>query len=130
MLPHFPVIRENKTATKVRMVFDAAAKFNGKCLSDAVLSGPKLQRDPVDILIRFCRAPVAISADIIPKCFCKLSLKKKTDGITDFFGAISTSHDSQIFTSSFAYTIWKYSFSILCPACPAFTSVFPNSSLS
>lgn len=64
LLPHFPVIRNEKTTTKVRIVFDAAAKLNGKSLNDAVLSGPKLQRELVDVLIRFRRAPVAISADI------------------------------------------------------------------
>ena len=38
-LPHFPVIRQDRTTTKVRMVFDAAAKDNGKCLNDAVRLG-------------------------------------------------------------------------------------------
>jgi hypothetical protein len=30
-LPHFPVIRHDRTTTKVRIVFDAATKDNGKC---------------------------------------------------------------------------------------------------
>ena len=63
-LPHFPVIREDKTTTKVRVVFDAATKYNGKSLNDGILPGPKLQRELVDVLIRFWRAPVALSADI------------------------------------------------------------------
>ena len=63
-LPHFPVIREDKTTKKVRVVFDAAAKYNGKSLNDGILPGPNLQRELVDVLIRFRRAPVALSADI------------------------------------------------------------------
>ncbi len=63
-LPHFPVVREDKSTTKVRVVFDAAAKYEGKCLNDAILPGPKLQLEIVDVLLRFRRAPVAISADI------------------------------------------------------------------
>ena len=52
-LPHFPVIREDRETTKVRIVFDSAAKCNGKSLNDAMLTGPKLQRDVVEILLRF-----------------------------------------------------------------------------
>ena len=63
-LPHFPVIRQDRTTTKVRMVFDAASKDNGKCLNDAVRPGPKLQRELTDVLTRFRRAPIALSGDI------------------------------------------------------------------
>ena len=63
-LPHFPVIRQDRTTTKVRMVFDAAAKENGKSLNDAVRTGPKLQRELTDVLTRFRRAPIALSGDI------------------------------------------------------------------
>ena len=63
-LPHFPVVKEDRVTTKVRMVFDAAAKHDGKSLNDAIWPGPKLQRDLVDVLTRFHRAPVALSADI------------------------------------------------------------------
>ena len=57
-------------------MFDAAAKLNGKCLNDAVFSGPKLQRDLVNVLIRFRRAPVAISADI-SQMFLQVKLKEE-----------------------------------------------------
>ena len=67
-LPHFPGIRDDKDTTKVRIVFDAAAKHDGKSLNDAVLPGPKLQRELVDVLYRFRQAPVALSGDISQMC--------------------------------------------------------------
>jgi glycerol-3-phosphate cytidylyltransferase-like family protein len=75
-LPHFPVIRNDKTTSKVRIVFDAAAKHDGKCLNDAVLPGPKLQRELVDVLCRFRRAPVALSADI-SQMFLQVGLRSQ-----------------------------------------------------
>ncbi|KAK3704311.1 hypothetical protein QZH41_007495 [Actinostola sp. cb2023] len=33
-LPHFPVVREEKQTTKVRIVYDSAAKYEGICLND------------------------------------------------------------------------------------------------
>ena len=64
LLPHFPVIRPDKDTTKVRVVFDAAMKCEGKSLNDVIRPGPKLQREVVDVLTRFRRAPIALTADI------------------------------------------------------------------
>jgi hypothetical protein len=75
-LPHFPVVRAEKTTTKVRVVFDAAAMSNGKCLNDAILPGPKLQKETNDVLLRFRRAPVALSADIA-QMFLQVKLKEE-----------------------------------------------------
>ena len=63
-LLHFLVVREDKSTTKVRLVFDANAQHKGKSLNDAILPGPKLQRELFDVLIRFRRASVALAADI------------------------------------------------------------------
>lgn len=63
-LPHFAVIREDKETTKVRIVYDSAATYDGASLNDKMLTGPKLQRDITEILIRFRRAPVALNGDI------------------------------------------------------------------
>ena len=41
-LPHFPVLRPDKSTTKTLIVFDASAKFNDVSLNDIVLQGPKL----------------------------------------------------------------------------------------
>ena len=63
-MPHFPVVNENKSTTKIRIVFDASAPFKGTCLNDAIHSGPKLQQDLIDLLIRFRLKAVALTMDI------------------------------------------------------------------
>ena len=63
-LPHFPVLRPDKTTTKTRIVFDGAAQFAGTSLNDKILPGPKLQQDLVSVLLRFRRYPVALVCDI------------------------------------------------------------------
>lgn len=75
-LPHFPVIREDKATTKVRTVFDSAAKFKGRSLNDMMHSGPKLQNDLVDILVRFRSEPVALVGDIC-EMFMQVGLAEK-----------------------------------------------------
>ncbi|XP_065190931.1 uncharacterized protein LOC135821860 [Sycon ciliatum] len=63
-LPHFPIVRMDKSTTKVRMVFDAAAHYQGISLNDAILPGPKLQRELFDVLLRFRRNSVALVCDV------------------------------------------------------------------
>ena len=63
-LPHFPVVRMDKSSTKVRIVFDCSAKCEGVSLNDMIHTGPKLQKDLFDVLIRFRRNPVALACDI------------------------------------------------------------------
>ena len=63
-LPHFPVVRLDKSTTKVRIVLDGAARYDGKSLNDVIQPGPKLQQDLVDVLLRFRRYPVALVCDI------------------------------------------------------------------
>jgi len=63
-LPHFAIVRPEKTTTKTRVVFDACAKFNGLLLNNVICQGPKLQRDIFHVLLRFRRFPVALVCDI------------------------------------------------------------------
>ncbi|XP_065182163.1 uncharacterized protein LOC135812873 [Sycon ciliatum] len=74
-LPHFPVVRDDKETTKVRIVFDAAAKWDGRSINDEMHSGPALQTDLVKVLIRFCSEPVALVADI-SEMFLQVMLRK------------------------------------------------------
>ena len=50
-LPHFPVVRLDRATTKIRIVFDASAKFGKISLNDVIYQGPKLQRDLNDVLL-------------------------------------------------------------------------------
>lgn len=64
-IPHHAICKREGDATKIRVVFDASAKGpTGMSLNHALLPGPKLQRDIVDILIRFRLFRHAFTADI------------------------------------------------------------------
>ena len=77
------MVREDKSTTKVRVVFDAPAKYEGRCLNDAILPEPKLQLEIVDVLLRFRRAPVAISADIA-EMFLQVRLREEDQAFDRF----------------------------------------------
>ncbi|CAK1583275.1 unnamed protein product [Parnassius mnemosyne] len=65
-LPHHAVIREDKSTTKVRVVFDALCKGNnGISLNDTLMIGPKLQQDLRHIILKWRMHPICLSADIV-----------------------------------------------------------------
>ncbi|XP_065677463.1 uncharacterized protein LOC124808610 [Hydra vulgaris] len=74
-LPHFPILRPDKSTTKVRIVFDGSAKFNGKSINDVIYQGPKLQQDLVTVLLRFRKYPVALACDI-EEMYLKIGIHK------------------------------------------------------
>lgn len=64
-LPHHAIVRENRTTTKQRTVYDASAKTtNGFSLNDRCLSGPTIQPELVNIFTRWRTYKIALSADI------------------------------------------------------------------
>ena len=50
-LPHRAVVRENKSTTKVRIVYDASAKNKGPSLKECLYKGPCLNPLLYDILL-------------------------------------------------------------------------------
>jgi len=48
-LPHHCVVREDKSTTKLRIVYNASAMENGPALNDCLHTGPPLTPDILDI---------------------------------------------------------------------------------
>ena len=65
-LPHHAVVREDKTTTKVRIVFKRSAKLDSEELSinECLERRPNLVLSLFDILARFRSHPYALVADI------------------------------------------------------------------
>ena len=72
-LPHRPVIREDKSTTKVRMVFDASSKIEGPSLNECLYPGPSLTESLFGVLLRFRLYRYAFISDI-EKAFLQISL--------------------------------------------------------
>lgn len=96
-LPHRPVIRLQSTSTKVRPVFDASAKgFNKISLNDAMEAGPSLIPNLVEILLRFRRWQVALTADIT-KAFLQIGVSRQDRNVHRFLW----NHNGKIRTMRF-----------------------------
>ena len=63
-LPHHGVYKNTIRESKLRVVFDSATVFNGKCLNDALISGPNLLNDLPTVLIKFREGAIAVTSDI------------------------------------------------------------------
>ena len=73
-LPHHPVYQVDKTTTKVRPVFDGAAKTKfGPSLNDVLEAGPNLNPDLLSVLMRFRKHKIAWIADT-EKAFLNIAL--------------------------------------------------------
>ena len=83
-MPHRPVVRLNSSSTKIRPVFDDSAKGpNGISLNDCMLTGPSLNPDLVEILIRFRCWPYVVTADIV-KAFLQISVHSQDKNVHRF----------------------------------------------
>ena len=63
-LPHFQVVRMDRTTTKLRIVFDFLAKTDSLSLNDAICAEPNLQKKLFCLLIRLRRNPLTLACDI------------------------------------------------------------------
>ena len=74
-LPHHAAVRQDKETTKVRVVYDASARFNGPSLNDCLHPGPRFDQRIFDLLLRFRIHRVGLIADI-EKAFLMVSVAK------------------------------------------------------
>nr|XP_024219630.1 uncharacterized protein LOC112211706 [Halyomorpha halys] len=65
VIPHHGVWQVKPQGTKLRVVFDASNSAGAVSLNDVLMSGPKLQQDLSDILIRFRSYPIALTGDLV-----------------------------------------------------------------
>lgn len=64
-LPHHAVIKESSSTTKVRIVFDASCKSSdGYSLNDKLQTGPRIQQDLMDILLRWRKHKIVLVSDV------------------------------------------------------------------
>ena len=82
-MPHRPLIEDN-VSSKIRSVFDAsAAGPNGISLNDGLESGPSLIPDLVEILLRFRRWDIVLTADIT-KAFLQIGVQRLDQDVHRF----------------------------------------------
>lgn len=76
-MPHQAVVRHESQTTKMRVVFDASSSLAGRLsLNDVLESGPNLNPELIDLLLRFRTHNIAAVADI-EKAFLQVSLTKE-----------------------------------------------------
>ena len=75
-MPHHPVIRQDKSTTKIRIVYDGSATSKDGVLSlnDCLQVGPNLIPKLFNVLIQFRCHPIALVGDI-EKAFLMISIK-------------------------------------------------------
>ncbi|GFU58478.1 integrase catalytic domain-containing protein [Trichonephila clavipes] len=84
-LPHRPIVKDDNITTKIRPVFDASARVTGQSsLNDLLYKGSNLIEQILDILDRFRRYPIELSADI-EKAFLQLGITPKHKDFLRFF---------------------------------------------
>lgn len=87
-LPHRPVVKMSSVSTKIRPVFDASACGpNSLSLNDCMQTGPNLLPLLSDVLMRFRRCRIALSADI-EKAFLQISVRPEDRDVHRFLWKI------------------------------------------
>jgi len=93
-LPHHAIVRQNKSTTKVRVVYDASAKAAGNpSLNDCLLKGPKFNQLVFDLLVRFRSYKVALTADL-EKAFLMVSVEEADRDVLRFIWVDDIMKDS------------------------------------
>ena len=92
-LPHHAVVRQDKSTTRVRIVYDASANSsNSPSLNDCLLKGPKFNQLIFDLLVRFRAYKIALTADL-EKAFLMVSIEEADRDVLRFLWTDDLSRD-------------------------------------
>ncbi|GFT92030.1 DUF1758 domain-containing protein [Trichonephila clavipes] len=84
-LPHYAVIRSDKTTSHIRIVFDGSAHEDGQSsLNQSLYTGPNLHPNILELLLCFRKSPVAFTADV-KSAFLQIELDFRDRDFTRFF---------------------------------------------
>ena len=76
-LPHEEVVKEDRSTTKLRIVFDASAKYKDTMsLNDVLYKGPCLNADLYSLLLKFRVHPIVLTADI-EKAYLQININEE-----------------------------------------------------
>ena len=75
-MPHHAVIRQDKSTSKVRIVYDASSKYGGASLNECLHGGTTLFTDLFAVLLRFRLYRVALIGDI-QQAFLSIGIKEE-----------------------------------------------------
>ena len=76
-LPHHAITKQDRETTKLRVAYDASAKFQGTpSLNNCLYSGCNFEQHILDILQRFYTHKIAVIADV-EKAFFMISISEK-----------------------------------------------------
>ncbi|XP_057292161.1 uncharacterized protein LOC130614736 [Hydractinia symbiolongicarpus] len=105
-LPHHPVVRQDKSTTKVRPVFDGSCAVHKPSLNDILNSGPNLLAKVFDILLRFRTNYVALVADI-QQAFLNIEIAEKDRNYLRFLWKENpTENDSKLIIYRFLRVVF------------------------
>ena len=91
-LPHYPVYHQAKPG-KIRIVFDATAKFKGTSLNENLIHGPNLANEIIQVLFRFRKEQVAIAADV-QEMFHQVKVPEEDRDSLRFLWSLNDVHDN------------------------------------
>jgi len=91
-IPHHGVYHSKKS--KIRVVFDCSAKYEGISLNDTLLQGPDMINDLIGVICRFRKEPIAISCDI-EKMFYQFYVNEEHRDYLSFLWWDSDDYDTE-----------------------------------
>ena len=109
-LPHHGVVRQDKTTSRLHIVYDASAKIAGSpSLNECLYTGPSFGQSIFDILLRFRAHRIVLTGDI-EKAFLMIAVEEKDRDVLRFLWTSNFNNDEpEIMILRFARVVFGVS---------------------